>query len=169
LRGDAEGILLHHRPARVFPEPFDAEPVTVAGPPLVPEGRRGLALQLALPLVGSLSIVGFAFIFRNILFIVVAAAVAGISALVTIAVAVQQRRADRRGRRHKAARYREHLDDVVARLERVAARQRARLAYVHPDADAAWVVATRRERLWERRPDDPDFLEVRIGDGRHPR
>ncbi len=157
--------MLHHRPARVFPAPLDAEAVTIAGPPLVSEGRRGLALQLALPLVGSLSIVGFAFIFRNTLFILVAAGVAGLSVLVTIAVAVQQRRADRSRRRSRAARYRAYLAEVDAQLGMLATRQRARLEYLHPDADAAWLIATGRDRLWERRSTDADFLEVSVGAG----
>jgi ESX secretion system protein EccC len=168
LSGNTEGTLLHHRPARLFPAPLAAEPVTIASPPLVPEGRRGLALQLALPLVGSLSILGFAFIFRNTVFLIVAGAVAGLSALVTVAVAIQQRRGDKRSRRRKAARYRAYLDETAATLSRLADEQRARLAVLHPDADAAWVIATGRERLWERRPDDPDFLDVRIGVGPVP-
>src|SRR4051794_25246223 len=110
----------YHRPERLFPAPLDREPVVVAGPPLVPEGRRGLLLQLALPLVGTLSMVGFAFIVRNTLFLVVGVGVALLSVVAMAMLAVQQRPEERRRRGRRERRYRDHLAEQRTRLEQLA-------------------------------------------------
>ena len=47
----------------------------------------------------------------------------------------------------------------------LAAARRAAAAFVHPAPRELWGIATSRRRVWERRPDDADFLEVRVGTG----
>ena len=37
--------------------------------------------------------------------------------------------------------------------------------YANPDPDTLWSLVALRERLWERRQSDPDFLTVRVGRG----
>ncbi|WP_219418452.1 type VII secretion protein EccCa [Pseudonocardia nigra] len=60
--------------------------------------------------------------------------------------------------------YLRYLSLLRRRVRGVAAEQRAVLEAVHPDP-AAWPAVLASGRLWERRPGDPDFGQVRIGRG----
>jgi ESX secretion system protein EccC len=60
--------------------------------------------------------------------------------------------------------YLRYLSVLRARVCGIAAEQRAALEWVHPDP-TAWPAALAEGRLWERRPADPDFAQVRIGRG----
>ncbi|WP_295656826.1 type VII secretion protein EccCa [uncultured Nocardioides sp.] len=57
----------------------------------------------------------------------------------------------------------------IRRLARDAATQQRRaLTWRHPDPSALPALAEDRQRLWEHRPSDPDFLHVRYGLGAQP-
>jgi S-DNA-T family DNA segregation ATPase FtsK/SpoIIIE len=163
--GGAPGVLAFHRPARSFPEPVAGEPVVVAAPPTLdpPPGRA--ALQALLPLVGSLGVVGFAFVYRNPAFLAVAGGIVVLSVALGLAVHAGQRRGALRKRRRDAGRYLAHLDEQRRRLAAVAGAQRAAATRVHPAAWELWPVVAGRRHLWERRRGDPDFLHVRVGLG----
>ena len=60
--------------------------------------------------------------------------------------------------------YLRYLAQMRKRTRRAAEQQRAALAWRHPEPDALWSIAASR-RLWERRPTDDDFGEVRIALG----
>ena len=165
---DAPGVVPFHRPARVFPEVPPSEPIVVAAPPTVPSGVRGAWLQLLIPILGSLGMIGFALIWSNVIFLAVAGGLAVLTAAVYISLRLQQSRHAKRERRRNEVRYREHLAETERRLAGVAEAQRARLERVHPDPSRVWAWATSRRNLWERRPEDPDFLELRVGLGAVP-
>jgi S-DNA-T family DNA segregation ATPase FtsK/SpoIIIE len=162
------GVVTFHRPARVFPDPVPLDPVEIAPPPTIPHGTGGTWLQVLLPIVGSMAMIGFALIYRNVLFLAVAGGIAVLMALLYIAIRVQQSRQVKRRRREAAVRYRTYLEEVEERLADVALRQRDRLERLHPDPQRVWSWVTARRFLWERRRDDPDLLEVRVGLGDVP-
>ncbi|GAA4868503.1 type VII secretion protein EccCa [Pseudonocardia benzenivorans] len=60
--------------------------------------------------------------------------------------------------------YLRYLATQRARVRQVADEQRAALCSVHP-GPAAWVDVVAAGRLWERRPTDPDFAQVRVALG----
>ena len=60
--------------------------------------------------------------------------------------------------------YLRYLALLRRRVRRIAAAQRAALEQVHPEP-AAWPAVLAAGRLWERRPGDPDFGELRVGCG----
>ncbi|TCK20367.1 type VII secretion protein EccCa [Pseudonocardia endophytica] len=60
--------------------------------------------------------------------------------------------------------YLRYLDVLGTRVRGVADEQRRVLETVHPDP-AAWPAVLAAERLWERRPSDPDFGQLRVGRG----
>jgi DNA segregation ATPase FtsK/SpoIIIE, S-DNA-T family len=60
--------------------------------------------------------------------------------------------------------YLRYLSQLRGRVRAIAAEQRAALDWAHPDP-AAWPAVLAAGRLWERRPADPDFGQVRIGRG----
>ncbi len=166
--GGAPGAVPFHRPARAFPEPVAGEPVVVAAPPTLDPPSARAFLQVLLPLVGSLGMVGFAFVYRNPLFLAVAGGIVVLSVVLAVAMQVGQRRGAQRKRRRDTERYRAHLDEQRRRLEAIAAAQRAAAARVHPAVSALWPLAAGRRHLWERRRTDPDFLHARIGLGTVP-
>jgi len=154
-----------HRPARSYPEPVPTEPLELAGPPTVPQGTQWSWLQILLPVVGSMGMLGFALIYRNALFLAVAGGIAGLTVVIWIGIRVQQVREARRNRRKAAVRYRSYLAEQRERIGGVASRQRRALERLYPDPDRIWPLVRARRHLWERRRDDGDFLEVRIGSG----
>ena len=60
--------------------------------------------------------------------------------------------------------YLRYLSRMRKRVRGMAERQRAALAWGHPNPSTLWSLAL-TTRLWERRPAHPDFGEVRIGTG----
>jgi len=162
------GVVVFHRPARSFPEPPPSERIEVAGPPSVPSGTQWSFLQLMLPVVGSLGMLGFALVYRNALFLMVAGGIAALTVVIWIGIRVQQVREARRNRRKAAARYRTYLAEQQERIAGVASLQREGLDRLHPDVDRLWGIVRARRSLWERRREDQDFLEIRIGLGDVP-
>jgi S-DNA-T family DNA segregation ATPase FtsK/SpoIIIE len=170
MSDEGSGLVVFHRPARVFPDPVDAKPIWISAPPTVPEPNRGTVLQMLLPVVGSLSLVGFAFIFRhdNPAFLWVAGAIAGLMLLVMVAIRIQQGRSAKKRRARNIRKYREYLDEQRERLKAVAEAQHAAADRLYPEAEELWTLASTRRCLWERRREDDDFMHVRIGVGEVP-
>jgi len=95
------------------------------------------------------------------------AAVVGMVVL-SAGLALLMHRQQRRVKRRERARYLTHLDDLRQHLGGVAAAQQEAAAWLYPEAAQIWALVVRRERLWERRPSDDDFLAVRVGRGMVP-
>lgn len=68
---------------------------------------------------------------------------------------------------HDRGRYLRYLDTVEAAAAHTAADQYRSLRCSHPDPHTLWTMVG-GSRMWERRPDDPDFCHVRIGCGDQP-
>lgn len=164
----ADGGVVIHRPARVWPEPAVTAPVIVAAPPSAEQRDHGGWAQVLLPALGSIGVLGYAVAVRNIAFILMGVAMAVLSPL----TAVLLRRGQRRARRQQAAaareRYLDHLDDRDKTLQDVAATQRSAAELLYPDPVDCTHLIRDRVRIWERRPGDPDFGTVRLGRGRLP-
>ncbi|HET6502189.1 MAG TPA: type VII secretion protein EccCa, partial [Amycolatopsis sp.] len=62
--------------------------------------------------------------------------------------------------------YLRYLGQMRDRAREAMADQRAALEWVHPDPQALWSLAASR-RMWERRPNDSDFLHLRVGRSSH--
>ncbi|HYH32421.1 MAG TPA: type VII secretion protein EccCa, partial [Pseudonocardia sp.] len=60
--------------------------------------------------------------------------------------------------------YLRYLSLLRRRVRDIAADQRAALEWAHPQP-AAWPAVLAAGRLWERRPADPDFVQLRVGCG----
>jgi S-DNA-T family DNA segregation ATPase FtsK/SpoIIIE len=61
--------------------------------------------------------------------------------------------------------YLRYLGQVRRRVRRVAAAQREARYWLHPDPSTLWSIAA-GSRLWERRPTDEDFADVRVAIGK---
>jgi S-DNA-T family DNA segregation ATPase FtsK/SpoIIIE len=155
-RGDGRGGVPFNRPPRVArPDPRRAfalpAPPAESQPVRVPLGAAFIPLGLA---AAMWAITG------SPLMLMVG--------LLTPAMAMynawESRRRGRTERGDAVAAFRAQLDEVVADL---AAARAAEAADRQAGAPGAEVLRARAERLepslWERRPDDPDFLELRVG------
>jgi S-DNA-T family DNA segregation ATPase FtsK/SpoIIIE len=123
-------------------------------------------LTSLLPLLGSVAMVGFAFLIHSILYLIVI----GTMVLAMVGAGLATNMTQRRGRARRWARTREryaaHLDLARARAAEAAAAQRDALEACFPDPAELRLVAARGDGLWERRPEDADFASVRLGRGR---
>ena len=95
------------------------------------------------------------------------------TALVGAAVTVHNVRAQRRRggekERLRVEKYEAYLAETEQELSRRADRQRQVLCAVHPETrDCLPIAAELQRRLWERRPQDEDFLTLRLGSGSLP-
>ncbi len=163
-----DGSLLVHRPERSFPVLPPARPVVLARPPQPPGETGGLGWAIITPIVGSLALVAFAFIIRNPIYLVVAfVVVIGMTLAVVgnrVSSTRRQRRQWQRQRTAWLARAAQAEQDAVL----AAARQRDALEGMYPPPTALRLSAESDLALWERRPQHPDFLTVRLGTGRLP-
>ncbi len=158
--------LAFHRPARVPPPALPAEKMVLPTPPETPRGPAGAGwISTALPLLTSVGMAGYMITFGRPLLIIIGILFVAVAIGTTVAMRVQMRNASRDGVLRQRRRYRGHLREARSYTREIAAAQRMRAAVVHPDPDRVWAIAANRERVWERRRDDPDFLHVRIGLG----
>lgn len=100
-------------------------------------------------------------------------AVAGVmimvaSVIVGIIMFVSQHNGPRKRIREQRERYIDYLDQLREIVREVASKQRSDNAFRHPEPRLLDEISRSRMRRWERRPSDPDFLEVRIGTGVRP-
>ena len=165
----ASSTQLVHRPVRAHPRPVPATPLRVAAPPTAGWAASPLAswLQYLVPLVGSGGSLAFLFAVPGprpawLVALVVGAAAASVVA--GLALRLVERRAARRARR----RYLAHLTQTARQADHLAAAQLAVAEHLHPGPRRLWTTVAQTDRLWERRPTDPDFLTVRIGRGPVP-
>jgi S-DNA-T family DNA segregation ATPase FtsK/SpoIIIE len=156
-----------HRPERVWPHPPESTPIELAAPPGQPEERASRWTAL-LPALGSLAMVGFAFLVHSLVYLVVIGGMVVAMVGAGLATTISQRRASARRWGRTKARYQAHLELVRARAAAAATAQRDAAQACFPDPDALPAVAARGEGLWERRPGDEDFAAVRLGRGRVP-
>jgi type VII secretion protein EccCa/type VII secretion protein EccCb len=156
-----------HRPERAWPHPPGPAPIELIAPPT--EGDDGNSRMAALlPAVGSLAMIGFAFLVKNLVYLVVIGAmvVAMVGAGLFTSMSQRRRRARRWAR--TVERYRDHLESVRARAAAAATAQRDAAEACFPDPASLRTVAAGGDGLWERRPADADFAAVRLGRGAVP-
>ncbi|MBJ7610078.1 MAG: type VII secretion protein EccCa [Candidatus Dormibacteraeota bacterium] len=154
-----------HRPARVWPVGPPDTPIGLAAPPTPPEAEEGGAWMSLLPMVGSLSIIAFAFVVRSLVYIIVIAAMVLAMVAASLGTRVVQTRSRARRWQLVQARYRRHLGDVEARAAAAAELQGAGLAGLYPNTAALLSLVRSGDGVWERRPTDQDFAAVRLGLG----
>jgi S-DNA-T family DNA segregation ATPase FtsK/SpoIIIE len=154
--------------AGVFRGPFNRPPRRSAPPPAprlqipssppphpspVPIGVVSIAGPL---LFAALMVV----VMRNPAF----ALFAVLAPILVVGNTLEARRRGRRGAVREQRRYRAALDRLAADIASAAESETVRLAAAHPDLGEVVRRATAPStRLWERRPPDEDFLQVRLG------
>lgn len=167
------GIMLH-RPARTYPDALPQDEIAVAPPPLVQATPRsaGSWLQYLLPAIGSLSSV-LLFTFAggrggNPAMIGVSVFMVVISVSSGVAIRRQMTKTTSRQKSGDKEKYLRYLAQQSARLDGIVQRQRAANSRLYPKLAELTRVVETREYVWERRPTDDDFMDVRIGESATP-
>ena len=154
------------RPPRALPPAVPDEEVRPEPPPELPRGEGGQWWQSLLPVLATGGSAAFFFAPGTH---AVMRIVGGVVLASTVALAVAQFTGSRRDGRGDLADQRRdylaHLAQLRGQVRRTAALQRASQLYLHPAPDQLWSVVAEGSRLWERRPGDPDFGQVRLGTG----
>ena len=137
----------------------------VLQPPPETEPNDGASnvLMQALPMLGSLGSIGFVASTgtgRGL----VSAGMFLVASLGFVVVSIWRQRAQKHTKTSGARReYLRYIAQVRGQVRDVAGRQRTALVWEHPDPASLPALAEERTRVWERGPDDDDFLHVRYG------
>ena len=158
--------LAFHRPARFLPPTLPNEKIVLPTPPEAQRAPLGSAwMNIALPLLSSVGMAAYMITFGRPVLIIVGVLFVAVAIGSTVAMRFQARDASRKGNRRQQMRYRSHLTGARHLARMAAATQRLHAALVHPGPDRLWAIASTYQRVWERRPGDPDFLRIRVGTG----
>ncbi len=125
-------------------------------------------VQYLLPLVGSLGSLLFVAMNPQPLTIASGLLFALSSVAAGLGMGAIQRANQRRQAQAERDRYLDYLARARERVQEAARRQETALRWRHPDPTALWSLARLETRVWERRPGDDDFLQLRVGLGQRP-
>lgn len=158
------------RPPRLPAPPFEDGDIVVERPPEVPKDPQSNVISRLLPVAMVLAMGGMTVLY----FTSGAASSRGpmflffpVMMLVSVLGSVaHQSRGSRRGSEIEDDRrsYLRYLDALDQALVRTAETQHAAMHWHHPDPASVWTLVG-GPRMWERRPTDGDFCQVRVGVG----
>ena len=160
------GGLRFHRPARAWPLPV--EPGSAVLPP-VPAARQsagGGRWQMLLPVMGSVAMVGFAFVVHSLLYLVVIGLMVVSMVGATLGAQMAGNRDERRRWAWARARYLALVDSAATGSRRASELQLAGLNGLYPGPEELFGLVKASDGTWERRRSDPDFGWVRLGLGK---
>ncbi|MDH6113191.1 S-DNA-T family DNA segregation ATPase FtsK/SpoIIIE [Kitasatospora sp. MAP12-15] len=154
------------RPARAYPPVVPDEPVELITPPELGRAGGDDWMMSLLPLLGMGGSAAFFFMpgsapMMKIMGVMMVASTAGMG----VAQIVKARKGGSGGVADQRRDYLKYLQQMRRQVRRTAERQRGAQLYLHPEPDQLWSIVAEGRRLWERRPGDPDFAQVRLGRG----
>ncbi|MFG2030369.1 type VII secretion protein EccCa [Streptomyces sp. NPDC048825] len=154
------------RPPRALPSEVSTREIVLQPPPELPRGQQEGVLMQLLPMLGMGGSVVFFFMpnahpFMRIMGMIMIAS--------TIAMGVAMAIRFRRGNQGQLADMRRDYLSYLAQTRRAAVdtakAQRDAQYFLHPSPEQLWALVAEGSRVWERRPGDEDFAQVRIGLG----
>ncbi|MGK5550474.1 type VII secretion protein EccCa [Actinomadura kijaniata] len=160
-------ILVRRKERRRPPEMPRGE-ILLESPPELPEvvtdGFRNVLTML--PMAAGTGSMAFMFLNPNSNPLqMVAGGMMGLSMFGMMFSQMGQRSGERKSKLNSERRdYLRYLGQVRTKVRKAAAQQREALEWYNPDPSRLWSIAM-SSRLWERRPEDGDFGQVRIGAG----
>jgi S-DNA-T family DNA segregation ATPase FtsK/SpoIIIE len=140
----------------------------IAAPPTEQPPIHSSVVQVLMPLVGGVGLVGFAVVYKNTTFLYVAGAMMVLMLLASVGMRASQKRGVRKRAAAEARRYAKYLGERDRELAEAGDLQRAALERLYPEPKKLWTQVVKRREIWERRPDHRDFLHVRVGQGTIP-
>lgn len=151
-------------------EPLPQDKIRILAPPSIMAPPRFSSFQLLLPLAGIFVMVGvYGGVRGDWTMAIPMVAMAGLSVVGSIVGTLMQRRSYERAVEAIETSYAIALNQVRAELESLRLEQQRIRTETDPDLKGLLDRAQNHDpRLWERRPEDADFLSVRLGIGDLP-
>ncbi|MEU7061242.1 type VII secretion protein EccCa [Streptomyces sp. NPDC046197] len=153
------------RPPRALPSEVPTDEIVLQPPPELPRGHQESVLMQLLPTLGMGGSVVFFFTngqpFMKIMGMVMIASTVAMS----IAMVVRFRRGSQGQLADMRRDYLSYLTQTRETALDTARAQRDAQYYLHPSPEQLWALVAEGSRVWERRPGDEDFAQVRIGLG----
>jgi S-DNA-T family DNA segregation ATPase FtsK/SpoIIIE len=160
--------VVFRRPPRQAAPPLPRGELMLESPPELPEQLpRGFGQMLMfLPMLAGVGAMAFMYSGgQNNTRMMVTGALFGVSMLGMAVTQFTQGGGEKKAELDAERRdYMRYLAQVRKQARRAASQQRAAVLWRHPAPDALWSTAASK-RLWERRPTDDDFAEVRMAVG----
>ncbi|MCX4814295.1 type VII secretion protein EccCa [Streptomyces sp. NBC_01239] len=154
------------RPPRALPSEVPTDEIVLQPPPELPRGHQESVLMQLLPTLGMGGSVVFFFTngqpFMKIMGMVMIVSTVAMS----IAMVVRFRRGSQGQLADLRTDYLRYLAQTRRTALDTARAQRDAQYYLHPSPEQLWALVAEGSRVWERRPGDEDFGQVRIGLGR---
>ncbi len=161
-------VVVVERPPRAVPPGVPSGEIRLAPPPGLP--RRDRTAPPLPPLLGTAAAALLLLLWPGAAagFRLVGAALAVFAATPAALWAARALRGPHGAADQARSAYLEYLARVRERARRAAHDLRAARLRLHPEPGQLWAVVAERDRLWERRADDADFAQVRVGLGPQP-
>ncbi len=162
-----------NRPPRIFMLP-PKETIDVPKPPTKEQLPPPVGLLPILMPLFTVSIMFGIYILVNhasmqqLAFLLPMAIFSVMGPLTSVLTTRQRTKAVRRINRENDKKYKKMLTKLRTHLKKQVEEQRRVALLTDPDPEGLEEQIKQREHLWERRPDDPDFLKVRVGKGKQP-
>lgn len=156
-------------PVRVLPSTVATSDIAIAAPPNPPDEVRNPVLSWLVPVVMAVAMAGVGVVsYRSGSPATRNPALAVFPAMMLMSACVTAVSGRARGRTaavdDSRDDYLDYLCDLRESVAKTATEQRLALLSTHPDPAALWILVG-GDRMWERRCDDPDFFQVRVGVG----
>ncbi|GAB2920899.1 type VII secretion protein EccCa [Streptomyces mayteni] len=156
------------RPPRSLPDRVPDEAVHLLPPPELPKGQQEGVLMQIVPMLGMGSSVVFFFMpgaapMMRVMGLLMLVSTVGM----LIAMVVRFRRGTQGQLAQLRRDYLKYLARTRQEVRETAREQRDTQLYLHPAPEQLWALVAEGSRVWERRPGDADFGQVRLGLGEH--
>lgn len=158
--------LVLRRPARTVPDDGSTTTITVPSPPREQdENNRNSWLQALLPIVGAFGFIGIVVISPSPVWIAMGVLFAVGMVASSVGMTLEQRRRQQRRLGRDRSKYFTQLSGVRAEIRVAIEKQWAAGRRCDPPPELLLSLTRSPNRLWERRPNHSDFLDVRFGRG----
>lgn len=156
------------RPPRTLPAEVPGDEVAVQAPPELPKGPQDGVLMQLMPMLGMGSSVVFFFMPNAHPFMRIMGMLMMVSTGAMVVAMIIRHRRGTQGQMGQLRRdYLRYLGRTRRAVWGTARAQRDAQLYLHPAPEQLWALVAEGSRLWERRPGDGDFGQVRLGLGEH--
>ncbi|MBM9504004.1 type VII secretion protein EccCa [Actinacidiphila acididurans] len=165
-------VVIVKRPPRSLPRAVPSESVRLQPPPGLPRGGDQGLLMAMLPMLGMAGSAAYFFTTSQPIMMMMGGLMLASSGAMAVAQFVKMRRGAAGSLADTRREYLTYLSRVREQVRATAEQQRGAQLFTHPAPEQLWslvsVTGGPGNRVWERRPTDPDFAQVRFGLGPQP-
>jgi DNA segregation ATPase FtsK/SpoIIIE, S-DNA-T family len=157
-------VVIVKRPPRALPPTVPSEELRLEPPPELQRGQEQGVLMSLLPMLGMGGSAAYFFMPGSQPMMKVMGGLMLASTAVMAVAQIVRARQGASGHMADARRdYLKYLAQQRKKARRTAELQRSTQLYTHPAPDQLWALIAEGKRVWERRPGDADFAQIRIG------